>query len=177
MFTKFFMDQFFPDQNILTGHFFSWQKFFLPKLFGTKIFFAKFLWLFGWHFFWRQNFLEKILCYQNQFGPKIFLMKFFINNFYDETFFVPKFSGPKFLFWTKTKNLLRLKCQFFLLTGCPAKHVHFCFLNFSASKGSKTAILDIFQQRFLCRFKKNPFFIIWWILEWDIKKVLQGVHL
>ena len=85
----------FQTKTFLTGHFFSWQKFFLPKLFGTKIFFAKFLWLFGWHFFWRQNFLEKILCYQNQFGPKILFDEICYQQFLWRNILCTK------IFWTK----------------------------------------------------------------------------
>ena len=40
------------------------------------------------------------------------------------------------------------------LQGVQQNCIHFCYLNFSASKGSRNSILDISQQPFLCRFKK-----------------------
>ena len=132
----------------------------------TKILFTKTFWdqNFLCQIFvaiWMTFFLEAKLFRKNSLLPKSIWTK----NLFDEIFY-QQFLWRNILctkiFWTKI----------FILD-----QNHFCFLNFSASKGSKTAILDIFQQRFLCRFKKNPFFIIWWILEWDIKKVLQGVHL
>ena len=39
------------------------------------------------------------------------------------------------------------------LQGVPQYCLHFCFVNFSASKAPKSYTLDIFQQPFLCRFQ------------------------
>ena len=64
-----------------------------------------------------------------------------------------------------------------VLQGVPQYCFHFCFINFSASKASKSSILDIFQQSFQCRFWTIKYAIIWCNFDWDIARILKGSHL
>ena len=62
-----------------------------------------------------------------------------------------------FYWWIKIYVLQNMKwfkqCILSIdLQGVPKNCLHFCFLNFSASKAPGSSILDIFQQPFSCRF-------------------------
>ena len=50
----------------------------------------------------------------------------------------------------------------------------FCLLDFSASKGSRNSILDIFHSPFHVDFENIIFVIIWSSVDQDIAKILQG---
>ena len=121
-------------------------------------------------FIWIETFERKFFC------TKVFYQKFRTKNKkFGAKIFVPPIIGSEIflyqnLFWARentiligldTRNInIDISCDSFLrvckgqtdIQGVPQYCFHFYFINFSASKASRSSILDIFQQPFQCRF-------------------------
>ena len=54
--------------------------------------------------------------------------------------------------------------------------LHFCFVDFLASKAPRSSILDIFNSPLRVDFKTKKIVIIWCNFDQDISKILKGSH-